>query len=1345
MRKNLLSTLGLFSTCCTENGKVPQRQAETPKSTFGNFKLLSLFLLLGLFLNADGFGQVTRVATGTGDWNVASTWNPSGVPTSVDDVVIKGGHIVTVNVTNATCKSVALGTAGGSGNGNGTLKFSSGSILNVSANVVIGDAGKIGFIDMSSGGSLTCNNLIYTAGTVDNSISQGPGSNILVNNEVSLNQPGQNGQVNLWNINDGTATVNGAINFLGTNTQNGAATLRLAKIAITTGSLNVNDINFTTSVADSKVIDMSGGEGALNLRGLLTVPSNSSTLISGTTSIFNYNGTTAQTINFFSNGGYNNLRINNTSLSGATLSAAITTDNVKGNLRVQSGRLNNGGFAISGNASATFEVAGTAEFTIGGTTSSFPTGFGTNTIGASSTVNYSGTGAQTITALSYGNLTISGARGANNVTLANSGIIGVANTFSATAIFTSGSYVVTGSTVSLNGSDQSVPSTLSFNNLTLTGSGTKTFNAATTINGALVMNNNVVANLGEFSHAANAITLNGTATLTVKSGRNITVAGPVTVASGASFVLENNANLIQSGAVNNNVGNITVNRQSSDMMRYDYTLWSSPVAGQNLRNFSPITPTHRFYLYNTSGNTYANVFPSNDVLTYNFIPAKGMMIMFDEVTPSPTKYTGVFKGVPNNGNYQFSLSTAGNGYNAVGNPYPSSINIADFITANSTNIDGTLWFWRTTGVGGPSSSYITCSGAGCNNESFNGKISTGQGFFVKATNPANLNFTNSMRIGATGPFFRTNNEISRIWIKLNNNNGVVLGQKMIAYTADATLGYDNGLDGLYMSDSPVALYSKADVKDVVINARPSFDKSDVLPLIFKTSTAGDYSLSLSQFDGLFLGNQAIYIKDKLTLVTHNLKAGNYNFTTAAGTFTDRFEVVYRILQTYYADADGDGYGNPLVFVVADTQPEGYVIDNTDCDDSVASVNPGAQEVLYNGVDDNCDGQMDEGFQITTVIQPGTCGTTLGAINSLVAAVSLPNISGYRFEVTNVLTTAVQTIDKTTPYFSLSELANFSYATTYSVRVMVQRNGVWLGYYGSSCQVSTPAVLSANGAAQVVASQCGVTLPTISTLISTTSLWGVTGYRFRVTNTNTNVSQVIDRQTNWFALTMLGSFNYGTTYLVEVAIKTATSNYSGYGSPCQVSTPLVPSLIAAFCGKTIATKNTLIATSSMDKVTSYRFEITNTTTGATTITDRTSNWFTFGLLPANVYAANTDYNVRVAVMTTGSWSPYGEACEIKSPATSRSSESSMSEMTTVFDVVASPNVFSSHFGLSLFSTDETDILTIKVYDMLGKLTEERKVRIGEVALQEIGASYPTGVYNVIVTQGENVKTLRVIKR
>jgi len=64
--------------------------------------------------------------------------------------------------------------------------------------------------------------------------------------------------------------------------------------------------------------------------------------------------------------------------------------------------------------------------------------------------------------------------------------------------------------------------------------------------------------------------------------------------------------------------------------------------------------------------------------------------------------------------------------------------------------------------------------------------------------------------------------------------------------------------------------------------------------------------------------------------------------------------------TWYIDQDGDGFGSAVTSMQNCGQPAGYVANSTDCNDASAAVNPAAVEV-YNGIDDNCNAIVDEGF------------------------------------------------------------------------------------------------------------------------------------------------------------------------------------------------------------------------------------------------------------------------------------------------------------------------------------------------------------------------------------------------
>ena len=83
-------------------------------------------------------------------------------------------------------------------------------------------------------------------------------------------------------------------------------------------------------------------------------------------------------------------------------------------------------------------------------------------------------------------------------------------------------------------------------------------------------------------------------------------------------------------------------------------------------------------------------------------------------------------------------------------------------------------------------------------------------------------------------------------------------------------------------------------------------------------------------------------------------------------------------------------------------------------------------------------------------------------------------------------------------------------------------------------------------------------------------------------------------------------------------------------------------------------------------------------------------------------------------------------------------------TLPFDCSVYPNPYSSTFQLNLISNNDSKI-TIRIYDNIGKLIEMKEIDVNEINHHEIGTNYSAGVYNIIITQGLNVKSLRVIKK
>lgn len=94
-----------------------------------------------------------------------------------------------------------------------------------------------------------------------------------------------------------------------------------------------------------------------------------------------------------------------------------------------------------------------------------------------------------------------------------------------------------------------------------------------------------------------------------------------------------------------------------------------------------------------------------------------------------------------------------------------------------------------------------------------------------------------------------------------------------------------------------------------------------------------------------------------------------------------------VTTTYYADVDGDTFGDPLTTVQACSQPVGFVLDNTDCDDSNAAINTGAIETC-DGVDNNCNTLIDEGVTITFYedLDGDTFGNPLNSVQACTAPI-----------------------------------------------------------------------------------------------------------------------------------------------------------------------------------------------------------------------------------------------------------------------------------------------------------------------------------------------------------------------
>lgn len=407
-----------------------------------------------------------------------------------------------------------------------------------------------------------------------------------------------------------------------------------------------------------------------------------------------------------------------------------------------------------------------------------------------------------------------------------------------------------------------------------------------------------------------SLSLTESAVLEVEGGGTLEVTDAISVHPDAELILRDEASLVQINDVNN-TGNVISQKNTAPMKRYDFTYWSSPVAGQTLYNLSPGTLSDKFYSFSPIiGNWVAHL---NGTQTME--EGKGYIVrapQFFSVTVA-TAYETQFVGTPNNGTVNVPIAIGNSDMNLLGNPYPSAIDLDAFLShpANAALTDGTVYLW--THNSAPSSAtpgdnaynytsndYAaynllggTATATSGNNETPTGRLASGQSFFIKGLSAGQAVFENSMRVAfSNDQFFRTSEaDKHRIWLNLTNDQGA-FKQTLIGYIDGATDGVDRNFDGIdaLNGNAFVNLYSISNDKHFTIQGRAlPFDENASLPLGYSTTAAGSFAIGLGNFDGLF-ATQSIYLYDHQTETLQDLKSGDYAFTTAIGTFNNRFEL-----------------------------------------------------------------------------------------------------------------------------------------------------------------------------------------------------------------------------------------------------------------------------------------------------------------------------------------------------------------------------------------------------------------------------------------------------------------------
>jgi fibronectin-binding autotransporter adhesin len=415
-----------------------------------------------------GTGSLFSIATGS--WSTPGTWSATSggvscscIPTGLDDVTIENNFIVTMNGSAGVAKSLIIKTGG-------KATWTAALTTNIGT----------GGINIASTGDIT-----------------GTGAGILTTSGgLVLNATLTNTVVTIQTIGTAGQTISG--------------TGTLAKLDISANTTNSGTLTVTTTLASTALSTLTQANGStLTFNGTTAIVPAIDGSTASNTVIY---GGAAQTVRSAT---YHHITINGSATK--TLGGAIT---VNGNLTVNAGSLATSTFQITGNVTGTLTLAATTNLYVGLNSSAtnvlFPTNFtnGHIALAASSNVYYYGNNGQTVSSVpTYGNLlvqTFSGSKAADGIinvagslttttpTILSMGtytlnVTGAYATGTGALSFTSGAFNLTGlfsntgtftcgtGTVNYNGGTAQTIRGVNYYNLTFSGAGAKTLQAANTI------------------------------------------------------------------------------------------------------------------------------------------------------------------------------------------------------------------------------------------------------------------------------------------------------------------------------------------------------------------------------------------------------------------------------------------------------------------------------------------------------------------------------------------------------------------------------------------------------------------------------------------------------------------------------------------------------------------------------------------------------------------------------------------------------------------------------------------------------------------------------------------------
>jgi hypothetical protein len=368
-----------------------------------------------------------------------------------------------------------------------------------------------------------------------------------------------------------------------------------------------------------------------------------------------------------------------------------------------------------------------------------------------------------------------------------------------------------------------------------------------------------------------ALTVNAGASVTVDNGGELTITNKLVNNAGASaLVVKPGGSLITKGTVS---GEATI---ESSIAGGEWHFISSPVDGAQSGMFVGK------YLQQLDEGT--KLYTDITSLTEPLTPGKGFALFND------ADFTAQYLGTPNTGNKSMTITKDGEGWNLVGNPYPSSIDWDADNAWTKTNVNNTTYIhvdnstWATyvgkvgtePGVGGNGGSQY---------------IAPGQGFLVEASAAGSLGMVNdNVRVHHSTPFFKGSNELVNNMIRLQVSGNGYADEAVVRFLPVATPEFDGLYDGrkLFGDVAEAAQIYTLGSTPLAINSLP---ETNIVPLGIHAGASGEYTIAATEINDL----KYVSLEDTKTGIYTELAVKPYTFTFTPGENEQRFNLHFSSL------------------------------------------------------------------------------------------------------------------------------------------------------------------------------------------------------------------------------------------------------------------------------------------------------------------------------------------------------------------------------------------------------------------------------------------------------------------